>query len=151
MTSRHLSELELVDRLYGLEPEGAQASQHFRECAACAARWESLRDRKASLTAERAVSAEFLAAQRARIHARLEQPVRWGYRWVSAAAAACLVVAGLFVYSPTPKAPVGPRTAQTQASGEPSDAQLFAEAYSIEDTMEPRAAAPIHALFEEQE
>jgi hypothetical protein len=148
MTSRHLSDLELVDRLYGLieEPE------HLRECAACAERWEVLREHKAHLTAEPAVSVEFLAAQRARIRARLEQPARWGYRWASAAAAACLLVAGLFVYSPTPKPPVAPRPAQAQAGAEqPSDAQLFAIVTSIEDTMEPRAAAPIHALFEEQE
>jgi hypothetical protein len=147
MTSRHLSETELVDRLYGLieEPE------HLRECAACTERWEILRQRKAHLTAEPAVSAEFLAAQRARIRARLEQPVRWGYRWASAAATACLVIAGLFVYSPPLKTPVAPRPAQTQPGTDPSDAQLFAEVSSIEDTMEPRAAAPIHALLEEQE
>jgi hypothetical protein len=147
MTSRHLSETELVDRLYGLieEPE------HLRQCATCSERWENLRERKAHLTAEPAVSAEFLAAQRARIRARLEQPVRWGYRWASAAAAACLVVAGLSVYPPTPTKPVAPHEAQTGGPVDPSDAQLFAEVVSIEDTMEPRAAAPIHALFEEQE
>jgi hypothetical protein len=147
MTGAHLSDHELVERLYGLAEEG----DHLHECGSCGARWEAMRERKALVAATPVVSPEFIAAQRTRILTRLEQPARSGYRWAPALAAACLVVAGLFVF-PTTKAPVVPaRTGAVQHPAEPSDAQLFAEVYSIQESMEPRAAAPIHALFEEQE
>jgi len=47
------------------------------------------------------------------------------------------------VYHPAPKE-------QPRRNAEISDAQLFREVYSMEQSMEPAAVAPARALFEEQ-
>ena len=60
-------------------------------------------------------------------------------KWVPAmAAAACLIAVGVFSYHPA-----------QAVKPEVMDAQLFADVYSMEQSMEPIAAQPIHALFEQ--
>ena len=59
-------------------------------------------------------------------------------------AAACVLAVGIFVYHPAP--PQQP----VNKPAEISDAQLFGDIYSVEQTAEPAAAAPARALFEEQ-
>jgi hypothetical protein len=136
--NRHLNDDELLDRLYGL----ADAPEHLESCADCARRWNQLRERRAEIAAPREVSREFLAAQRRKIYSRLGENPHGQRKWIPAAlAAACLLAIGLFVYRPEP-----PRQHPDSA-----DAQLFSEVYSMEQTTEPRAAAPIHALFEDNQ
>lgn len=133
----HLSDRQLIERLYGVEPH-----PHADSCPECAARYREIESRRADLAQPAPVSADFLAAQRRRIHARLEQAPHWGWKWAPAAAAAVAVVIGLAVYHPALKP--APRV-------DTGDAQLFSEVYSMEQSTEPRAAAPIHALFEDNQ
>ncbi len=134
----HLTNDDLVNRLYGL----AGDDSHLDSCSECARRWSDLRTRRAQFLLRAAAaeeSGEFFAAQRRRIQASLERAARM--RWVPAAvAAACVLAAGLFVYRPA----AAPRT-------DTADAQLFSDVYSMEQSVEPLAAAPIHALFEERQ
>jgi len=139
----HLNDQELLDRLYGISEPG----EHLGSCADCTARWQEMLARKATITTVAEVSADILAAQRRAIYARLGERPRSSYRWTPAA---------FFVNRPgnTPPAPVratAPVHVTAPAHSETSDAQLFAEVYSMQESMEPRAAAPIRALFQDQE
>jgi hypothetical protein len=133
--NKHLTTDELVDRLYGVG-----ASDHLDHCRECSERFRQLCDRKAMAAETRPASYEFLAAQRRNIYARMGEKPQTGLKWVPAVAAAvCLVAAGVFVYRPAQ----APRP-------EITDAQLFSDVYSMEQSMEPLAASPIHALFEQE-
>lgn len=141
----HLSEDALLDAVYGIAGEDAEA--HVRACPDCAERLSEWRQR-ASAAATIELPAGFLAAQRRKIHERIERPARRHWWWAPALAATCALAVGIFVsqpalYQPSPK----PKAA---AHPEMSDAQLFAEVYSLEQTLEPSATAPVRALFEEQ-
>jgi len=136
--NKHLTTDELVNRLYGVEEAG-----HLAECAECTARLRQFNQRRALVAEPPAASDEFLAAQRRSVHARMEErPQRM--KWVPAlAAAACLVAVGVVTtYHP---APVAPQIAKPEID----EAQLFSDVYSMEQSMEPLAAQPIHAIFEQ--
>jgi anti-sigma factor RsiW len=136
----HLSDDALLDALYGL----ADHEPHLRGCAICAQRFGEWRRRRESLAAaaDGGVSSDFLAAQRRKIYERLERPEPKRLRWAPALAMACLVAVGVLVYHPaTPPTP--------QQRADVSDSQLFSDAYSMDQSLEPIAAAPIHALFED--
>jgi hypothetical protein len=138
----HLNDDALLNALYGL----ADHEPHLRECAICAQRLSEWRRKRESLAGvadvSTDVSSDFLAAQRRKIYERLEQPEPKRLRWAPALAMACLVAVGVLVYHPaTPPAP--------QQHGDVSDSQLFSDAYSMDQSLEPSAAAPIHALFED--
>jgi hypothetical protein len=138
----HLNDDALLDGLYGLTDH----EPHLRECAICAQRFDQLQRKRESLAGavdlSTDVSGDFLAAQRRKIYERLEQPEPKRLRWAPALAMACLVAVGALVYHPsTPPAP--------QQHGDVSDSQLFSDAYSMDQSPEPSAAAPIHALFED--
>jgi hypothetical protein len=137
----HLSDDALLNALYGL----TENEPHLRECAICTQRFGELRRKRESLAGAADVSADvssdFLAAQRRKIYERLERPEPKRLRWAPALAMACLVAVGALVYHPaTPPAP--------QQRADVSDSQLFSDAYSMDQSLEPSAAAPIHALFE---
>ena len=134
--SEHLNDDQLLDQLYGL----SERHSHLDTCQDCARRWADLRERRAVLAIPEEVSWERLAAQRRAIYSRLGEQPRKPMKWVPALAAACLLVIGLIVYRPAQPA--------HQDSG---DAQLFSDVYSIEQSTEPLAAAPIHALFEDNQ
>jgi hypothetical protein len=86
------------------------------------------------------VSHEFMAAQRRNIYARMGERPQARLKWLPAmAAAACLIAVGVFSYHPA-----------QAVKPEAVDAQLFADVYSMEQSMEPIAAQPIHALFEQE-
>lgn len=140
--NRHLSEDQLIDQLYGAASDLSE--RHVENCSECALRLEHLRERRSELAAASlGASNDFLAGQRRRIYARLGEPVPSRMRWAPAAvAAACLLVAGMFVYRPTNPPPV---------HSDAGDEQLFSEVYSMEQSSEPLAAAPIHALFEDNQ
>lgn len=153
----HLSDDQLLDRLYGLGQEEAEA--HLRECEECSRRVEAFEARRAeAATGSRfsgEASPERLAAQRRNVYARLEQRPALHGPWAPAALAAGLVLAmGVFLYHPsrsTRPHPV-PRQAVIHpvpaARPELTDEQFFSVVYSMEESVEPEAAAPIHALFE---
>jgi hypothetical protein len=132
---RHLTTDELVDRLYGVG-----ASEHADECGECSERFEQLRERRATMAEPVAASHDFLAAQRRSIYARMSEKPQARTKWVPAlAAAACLLVAGVLTYRPVVQV----------AKPEVLDPQLFTDVYSMEQSMEPLAAKPIDALFDQ--
>ena len=133
--NKHLTTDELVDRLYGIG-----VGDHIDDCQECSERLLDLRARK-EMTAEPAeASYEFLAAQRRNIYARMGEQPRAGMKWVPAlAAAACLAAFSVFVHHPEAQV----------AKPEIVDPQLFADVYSMEQSMEPLAAKPIDALFDQ--
>ncbi len=138
----HLSEDALLDAVYGIA--GNEAEAHLRECADCAQRLHEWQEKRAATAASIEISGEFLAAQRRKIYERIEQPSRKHWLWAPGLAAACALAVGIFVYHPAP---------QQQPVNKPaeiSDAQLFGDIYSMEQVVEPAAAAPARALFEEQ-
>jgi len=130
---KHLSTDELVNLVYGVG-----ADRHLDDCRDCSERFENLRERRAMAAESLPVSHEFLAAQRRNIYARMGERPQARMKWVPAmAAAACLIAVGVFSYHPA-----------QAVKPEVVDVQLFAEVYSMEQSMEPVAAQPIHALFE---
>ncbi len=145
----HLSDDELIDLLYGI----GDADGHLEVCPDCDARWAEMQRALGRTRAESAVEigARRLAIQRQQILDRLETRGTPGGSWVPAAAAASLLAIALFFSWPSsssrPKvaAPASP-TASVSAE---SDAELFTDVYSMEQDVEPRAAAPIHALFQQ--
>ena len=141
----HLSEDALLDAVYGIAGNSAEA--HLRRCADCAQRLHEWHEKRAAAVESVEgieISGEFLAAQRRKIYERIEQPSRKHWLWAPGLAAACALAIGVFVYHPAAKE-------QPQRHAEISDAQLFGEVYSMEQSLEPAAAAPARALFEEQQ
>jgi hypothetical protein len=138
----HLKTDELLGRLYGLD-QGVDRDMHLASCGDCHDRWEEMRRLKATFSSPEPVSTDFLAAQRRKIYARLGQEPRTRMTWAPALAAAALLAIGIAVYRPAPApAPLRPDAA---------DAQLFADVYSMEQSVEPSVAAPIHSLFEDNQ
>ena len=137
----HLSDDVLLDAVYGIAGEDAEA--HVRACPACAGRLSEWRQRRASAAGAVEVPDELLAAQRRKIYERIERPSRKHWWWAPALAATCALAAGIFIYQPDLRL-------KPAAHSEVSDAQLFSDVYSMEQTLEPSATAPARALFEEQ-
>jgi predicted anti-sigma-YlaC factor YlaD len=143
----HLSQVELVEQLYGVGGKEA----HVRECAECAGRLEALARTKAQLRSQADsrshVSGAFLAAQRRAVYARLDQAAASHVRWAPALAGAGLLAMGLFLFPHVqlraPRTPVP--TARVELN---TNEQLFSDLYSMEQSVEPTAAAPLHELFE---
>ena len=141
----HLSEGASLDAVYGIA--GSAAEAHLRRCADCAQRLQEWHEKRAAAVESVEnieISGEFLAAQRKKIYERIERPSRRRWLWAPGLAAACALAIGFFVYHPAPKE-------QPRRNAEISDAQLFGEVYSMEQSLEPAAAAPARALFEEQQ
>lgn len=138
----HLSEDALLDAVYGIA--GNDADTHLRTCADCAKRLHEWQEKRAASAASVEIPGEFLAAQRRKIYERIERPSRKRWLWAPGLAAACALAVGIFVYHPAP--PQQP----VNKPAEISDAQLFGDIYSMEQVVEPAAAAPARALFEEQ-
>jgi anti-sigma factor RsiW len=133
----HLTTDELVDRLYGVSEPG-----HLDHCAECAERFRRLRELHETAAEPVPESYEFLAAQRRNIYARMGERPQTRMKWVPAlAAAAFLAAVGMFAYHPS----------RQVAKPQIDDAQLFSDVYSMEQSMEPVAAKPIHAIFEQDQ
>jgi hypothetical protein len=151
--SHHLSNDELLDRMYLVESAPHLAVPHLNDCEECSSRLQGLERKRAEVgsaaaAAESGISNEFLAAQRRAIYARLDQPASVRARWAPAALAAVfLLVMGVFLVRPHPQyhqvRPPDPVVAVDSINE-----QLFSDLYSMEQSLEPQAAAPIHALFE---
>ena len=138
----HLSEDALLDAVYGIS--GNDAETHLHGCADCAQRLHEWQEKRAATVASVEIPGNFLAAQRRKIYERIENPSRKRWLWAPGLATACALAVGIFVYHPTPE----PQPVNKVA--EISDAQLFGDVYSMERVVEPAAAAPARALFEEQ-
>ena len=145
----HLSDDELIALLYGL----GDGEDHVAGCAACGERWNEMHRALGMARAESVHAAEIggrrLAAQRMQILERLGQrsSASLAWRWVPVATAASLLGAALFLHqrpSVSPSAAPAPAAVNAEA-----DAELFTDVYSMEQDVEPRAAAPIRALFQE--
>lgn len=143
----HLSQDELLDQVYGLGERGS----HLQECADCSRRLELMSAAKARLRPEELpVTPEFLAAQRRGVQARVKRAEALPTRLAPALAAAFLLAIGVFLFRPHTQQQAAPvPVAAAQADSAASNAQLFSDLYSMEQTFEPRAAAPIRELFEE--
>jgi len=137
----HLSEDTLLDAVYGIA--GDDAETHLRGCTDCGRRLHEWQEKRAALAASIEIPGEFLAAQRRRIYERIERPSRKYWLLAPGLAAACALAVGIFAYHPAPQP-------QPARRAEISDAQLFGDIYSMEQAVEPAAAAPARALFEEQ-
>lgn len=136
----HLTSDELVDQLYGTGDQ----QDHLRSCADCSERFEQLLERRKMGAESVSASQEFLAAQRRNIYARMGERRQSQTKWVpTLAAGVLLVAAGVFAYRPAD------HQAMPVAKPEIDQAQLFSDVYSMEQSMEPNAAKPIHALFEQ--
>jgi hypothetical protein len=146
---RHLSDDELIGLLYGL----GDGDGHLTHCSECGERWDEMRRALGMARAESSmaveVSARRLALQRQRILERLEQPnsASLGWRWVPVATAASLLAAAMFLHQ-RPVVPEQSRSAPVAVNTD-ADAKLFTDVYSMEQDVEPKAAAPIRALFQE--
>ena len=149
-SASHLSDEDLIRRLYGIGEE----DDHLAACSECNDRWLAIQNIIRSARAEQPRAPEMtgrkLAVQRQQILARVNQPVPGSlvWRWIPpAAAAASLLAAALFLSHLT--GPVTPPPAAAAAVNTEADAQLFTDVYSMEQDVEPRAAAPIRGLFQE--
>jgi len=146
----HLSDDELIGMLYGLGDTGS----HLADCSECSERWNTMQRALGMARAESAdaseVSGRRLAAQRLQILERLEHPSSGllAWRWVPVATAASLLAAAMFLHQQRPRVPQQAPPAATAVNAE-ADAELFTDVYSMEQDVEPKAAAPIRALFQE--
>jgi hypothetical protein len=145
LSDAHLSDDQLIDRVYGL-------GDAAHECAQCDRRLRAMEQRRVEIAAVTPVSGDFLAAQRRGIYSRLGQRPKVQLSWAPATVGAlCLAIAGLVVLRtpervPVPAGVVSQAVSHTDAA---ADAQLFSDVYAMEQSSEPLAAAPIHALIEE--
>jgi hypothetical protein len=137
--SEHWNDDELIAQLYGMGPQDG----HLEGCAECADRWRALAATRARIVQPPAVPEGFVAGQRRAIYRRLESPERSRalLPYASAMATAVIVLLVVLIYRPAPTPQPAPGS---------SDAELFAEVYSMVQSSEPKAAEPIHALFEVQ-
>jgi hypothetical protein len=138
--SIHLSDDQLVDRLYGVSDAG---SEHLDACAECQLRWSKVQQRRDLVVAAPALSSQQLRQQRRQILNRLATPTPAIRMMWAPATAALMLIAGLAVTTPKAKAPVRP----AQPAIETVEAGWFEDTYSATRQMEPRASSPIRGLF----
>lgn len=138
--SRHWTLDELTDRLYGIRDE----DEHLTSCRECSEQLKHLNLQRAANAAAPEIGPAVLAAQRAAVLDRAGLGGVRMPRWIPAlTAVAAILAVAVFAHRPAPVAPPQDESAVT------SDAQLFSDIYNIEESAEPLAAAPIHALFQE--
>jgi hypothetical protein len=152
MNQQHLNDQALIDHLYGI----GSGQQHLIECSDCQERLDAMRasrrEVEASYSAADEVSAAALAAQRRAIYAHIEaQRSGWWASstraWATAALAIALLGGGWAIQHD--RHHFGSNRARTEAQSKISDAELADQVSQIADDAEPRAAAPLQALFED--
>ncbi len=140
MGREHWSDEQLIAHVYGVGPEDG----HLSGCAECRSRLEPIEARAEDFL-ERAsatdVPADFLAAQRRTIYARLGgNSGRFAVRRWAPALAAVALVAGIAMFE---QQRGGMNTDRI------SDAELVQQASQLAEDSTPQAVAPIEALFGE--
>jgi hypothetical protein len=146
--SPHLSDDDLIARLYGLG-DVADDQGHLAACIACGERLRAMGKARLAMMDAPQFSSRRLAVQRQQILERLQTPssgLHASY-WIPAAAVAALLAVATFLHQHSSVPSLAPAAA-TAANSE-GDAELFTDVYSMEQDVEPRAAAPIRALFQE--
>jgi hypothetical protein len=158
MNHGHLSDDELIGLLYGVG-NVEDNEDHLAGCSPCGDRLRAMNQVRLAAVEDPQISGRALAAQRQQILERLGRPSSgshawgsqaWGSRawgWIPAAAAAALLAVALFLSRPSstpPPVPAAKAVVNTEA-----DMELFTDVYSMEQDVEPRAAAPIRALFQQ--
>jgi hypothetical protein len=145
----HLSEDELIALMYGIG-DAERKESHVADCSECSERLKAMGRVRVGTVDVPQISGRRLAAQRQQILERLEQPspVTLGWRWIPVATAASLLAAAMFLHQQRPSVPRQAPPASAAVNAE-ADAELFTDVYSMEQDVEPRAAAPIRALFQE--
>ncbi len=136
----HLTDQQLVDRLYGIE--GAGLAGHLEACPECQARWNRVIQRREVAASVEPVAAEFFQQQRREIQDRIAKPSSVFEMWVPATIALVLGL-GLVMTRPGPK-PVNLAPEETAAVVE---ANWFEDTYSAGRQLEPSATSPIRRLF----
>ena len=139
MDDRHLSEDELLDRLYGVS---ARSDLHLDACPGCRGRWNRLCGARAAELARRQpeVPDTVPLQQRMKLMSVIERRAArpWLPRPVPALALAMVCAIAVLIS----------RTAPVPESYQVSDAQFFAEVYRVAESTQPRSAAPIENLFQ---
>lgn len=142
MTNAHWTSSQMLDHLYGVGP----ADGHLDSCTECRQRVEKLRANRLRLEQPAWIPEEFFALQRRQIRNRiLDAAPASRPNWAPAFATAAVLALAVLILRPQP--PATPSLAGLQVN----DGQLYTEIYqSIEDA-EPRALAPMHSLFQDQD
>jgi hypothetical protein len=148
MNDPHLSDDQLIALLYGV----GETECHLAHCSECGDRWNAMNRVLGMARAESVRTAEInglnLALQRQQILQRATRPSGLpAWRWIPAAAVAAALAVAMFLQQHPKLAPAAP-PAKSAVSAE-TDSELFTDVYSMEQDVEPRAAAPIRALFQE--
>ncbi len=151
--SGHWTDEQMIDYLYGIGPE----DNHLAACKECADRLTVLVSNRSAVeeSAGEGLHSDFLAAQRRKIYARIDERSSWWssqrlWRWASAAAAVTVVGGGLAVLEQTQSLDLVHHVEQkAQISSKISDDQLADEVSLLADTPEPQPTAPLQALFAE--
>jgi len=142
--SRHLSDETLIGLLYGLD----DTDGHLERCSECAERLMAMRQTRTEMTSVPLISARKLAIQRQQILERIQVP-QFPWRWIPAPAALALLAAALFLFRPSSVPYVPQVAAPASTVNAEADTALFNDVYSMEQDVEPKAAAPIRGLFQE--
>jgi predicted anti-sigma-YlaC factor YlaD len=143
----HWTEDDFIARLYGV----GQPDAHLDECGACREAWKGFQARREFVRAgeEAEIPAEVLMAQRRAIHRRMDREPRPAVkRVVPILAAAGMLAMGLLLVRSAAVSP-RPQDHVTVVESPASDEKFFQEVAAIAQSVEPRAAKPIEALFEE--
>lgn len=142
--SGHWSGAQLLGRLYGLDAPPGLSEEHLAGCPDCAGRWSAIQASRArQLDAPApAIGGERLRAQRGAVYARIEQG-RPRTLWTLAPATALMLVMGVMLQSPAPRAET-----QTAAVLTQTDRDLFNDIAALVEEDAPRAAGAMQGLFE---
>ena len=153
--SGHWTDEQMIDHLYGIGPE----DNHLAGCEECTGRLSVMVANRSAVeetvSAGDGLTSDFLAAQRRKIYARIDQRSKWSsgrsiWRWASAAAAITVVGGGLAVLDQTHSLDLVRHVDQkAQVSSRISDTQLADEVSLLADSPEPQPTAPLQALFSE--
>lgn len=139
MGDRHLSEDELLDKLYGVS---VRSGNHLEACAACRDRWTELSQARAAELARQQpdIPEALLVRQQRKVMTVIEGRTArvWLPRPLPALALALVCAVAVVLSRPAP-VPEPYRI---------SDAQFFSEVYSVAESTEPQSAAPIQNLFQ---
>lgn len=147
MIGRHLTDDQLIDRLYGMDPAG---DAHLDVCPECASRWETLQEKRGQIVGQ-VPQGVLWSEQRRQILERVEggpEP-SWNWRraWAPVLLTSVVLAAGVWIYRPASP----PQPSPVAAAVDTVEAGWFEETYSVMQPDEPRAAGPIRVLFEQQE
>jgi anti-sigma factor RsiW len=145
----HWSDEDLLNRLYGAVARSeAAAERHLESCPECAARWEELRRRRATVLAHAAAGPARPfdgAAFWARVEARRSG---WAAPWLRTAMTGALLAAGVLLLAPA-REPVATPRVGARATAPNGDDELLRELSTLSAPEYLSVGEPVRALFEE--